>query len=891
MVIPQEPSYGILVVGLFGSNGSTLACASESQAQQIISFRGPQGQRRSPSLNGCITQMDFSDVETAAFPFRGFRHMLGDDEDFAKLDFGNCAVGGWDVRNFSSVGEALEANEVLDYDLVRQVREGGLDDMMAMKGVYDRRFISEAMHEEIEGTVGGDFGETTTAHSLPHCIDLSSVSPLVALAKIRGDIQKWRKSKFGESSSQHITVVWSGTVEPNSPHILKITTAEELLGGNLGFGLQFSKSDDDGSILLDSVISSSQGGRNLAPSQFEDSIPPSLIYATAAILEGCSFVNGASHNTLACRGLHDLNQRLKSPSARGYLLGTDFKAGQTKFKTAAVEYLRNNGLRPEVVASANHLGNNDMRSLAGTSGQRARSAKLRVKHSIFENYGYVPPIDHKVSVMFTPQINDEKRDYVEYTSSGFLGQAHTMVTYTRASDSVLCVPLYIDAAVFCTYFRSKRVSQRGVSKGLAYLFKVPEDENGLIKTVDPGFFAQMENLKELCLKSTSRSSSEQEQTLLGTGSGGGTGLDTKEHTWSIPICSQRIVCAGLACLDIELRGVSHNDAMCGNGIDESIQLFDGGISQTGGGSVSNVAKCLARLSSVVRQVIPICKVGQDANADILSKLLLPGKEHMHIIRSSTPASTTSTAVLPIYEGGQRGCFFTPGVNSSLMAGELVAVIGSLKGGDSDIGAFIFGYPHLLPGVVANNGLAKLFRAAKSDLNGCLTAMDLNGVSGPEDGLNSEIFSADILENVDLIHCNLQELFDVTQKGNLGEAADVLLTSGASAVIVTMGESGCFVKSSGGGIWGKGECRFQLPANYQVKIGDINSNGAGDHFLGGFVVASIAKKSVDGRHATLAECCAFASLVALKHIDSKTREEGKLNFESMMAEAEQLGQGC
>lgn len=31
-----------------------------------------------------------------------------------------------------------------------------------------------------------------------------------------------------------------------------------------------------------------------------------------------------------------------------YMLGTDFKAGQTKFKTAAVEYIRSLGMCPKV---------------------------------------------------------------------------------------------------------------------------------------------------------------------------------------------------------------------------------------------------------------------------------------------------------------------------------------------------------------------------------------------------------------------------------------------------------------------------------------------------------------------------------------------------------------
>ena len=110
------------------------------------------------------------------------------------------------------------------------------------------------------------------------------------------------------------------------------------------------------------------------------------------------------------------------------------------------------GLTPKVIASSNHLGNNDMKNI--NSAKAVSTAKLRVKHNIFKPWEE-PQLDHKVSIMYTPYINDDKRDFVEYTSLGFLGQPHTMVTYTRASDSVLCVPLMIDVAVWCDYFAGR----------------------------------------------------------------------------------------------------------------------------------------------------------------------------------------------------------------------------------------------------------------------------------------------------------------------------------------------------------------------------------------------------------------------------------------------------
>ena len=51
-------------------------------------------------------------------------------------------------------------------------------------------------------------------------------------------------------------------------------------------------------------------------------------------LEGCSFVNAASQTRSA--RLCELAEKNEA-----YCLGTDFKAGQTKFKTQVVEYLEN----------------------------------------------------------------------------------------------------------------------------------------------------------------------------------------------------------------------------------------------------------------------------------------------------------------------------------------------------------------------------------------------------------------------------------------------------------------------------------------------------------------------------------------------------------------------
>lgn len=44
--------------------------------------------------------------------------------------------------------------------------------------------------------------------------------------------------------------------------------------------------------------------------------------------------------------------------------GDDFKSGQTKFKSALVDFLVTSGIKAESIVSYNHLGNNDGKNLS-----------------------------------------------------------------------------------------------------------------------------------------------------------------------------------------------------------------------------------------------------------------------------------------------------------------------------------------------------------------------------------------------------------------------------------------------------------------------------------------------------------------------------------------------
>lgn len=85
-----------------------------------------------------------------------------------------------------------------------------------------------------------------------------------------------------------------------------------------------------------------------------DEVAPSTIFAIACIQEGVPFINGSPQNTFV-PGAIELAEQHKS-----FIGGDDFKSGQTKMKSALVDFLVNAGIKLTSIASYNHLGNNGM---------------------------------------------------------------------------------------------------------------------------------------------------------------------------------------------------------------------------------------------------------------------------------------------------------------------------------------------------------------------------------------------------------------------------------------------------------------------------------------------------------------------------------------------------
>ena len=263
-------SFGILVVGLGGANGTTMLAGILANRLNLQWF-GPKGESLLPNYNGCITQLKTKGVH-GGVGYRGRSPVL----DKRLGDASMAAVGGWDIRS-TPPGDALLEAQILDYDLVRQVRPE-MNKVKIFRGLFDPRFIGTSQHE-------------TATYVLT---EQDAQSDSEALKCLRADIRyfKWRNGVVG-----HTTVIWSASVEPNSDLVSKLKTANDLM-----CSIDLSEEERGGPL------------------------PPSLLYATAALLEGCSFVNGGSQNTLDCPALWELAKQQLGV----YCLGTDFKAGQVR---------------------------------------------------------------------------------------------------------------------------------------------------------------------------------------------------------------------------------------------------------------------------------------------------------------------------------------------------------------------------------------------------------------------------------------------------------------------------------------------------------------------------------------------------------------------------------
>jgi myo-inositol-1-phosphate synthase len=205
-------------------------------------------------------------------------------------------------------------------------------------------------------------------------------------------------------------------------------------------------------------------------------LPSSVLYCVAAIKEGITYLHGSPQNTF-----HPAVVQL-AEKHNALLAGSDYKSGQTRFKTMMSDFLIGSGLRLASVVSYNHLGNNDGKNLAEDKTFRSKQiSKAGVLDDAIKGNTQLYPlgkdkIDHEVVIKHVPFVGDSKRALDEYSSEIFLGGTNTISSYNICEDSLRAVPLMYDMIVLGELFSRMEIDNQKMGPILSYLsffFKAP----------------------------------------------------------------------------------------------------------------------------------------------------------------------------------------------------------------------------------------------------------------------------------------------------------------------------------------------------------------------------------------------------------------------------------
>ena len=237
-------------------------------------------------------------------------------------------------------------------------------------------------------------------------------SKMEQVERIRQDIRDFKE----KNGLDKVVVLWTATTE------------------------RFSRIEEGLNDTADNLLAALERG--------EDEISPSTQFAVACILEKTSFINGSPQNAFV-PGAIELAER-----EQVFIGGDDFKSGQTKLKSALVEYMVGAGIKPSCIASYNHLGNNDGRNLSSPAQFRSKEITksnvvddMVASNKVLYKEGEHP--DHCIVIKYMPYVGDSKRAMDEYTSEIFMGGHNTLVIHNTCEDSLLAAPLIYDLVILC----------------------------------------------------------------------------------------------------------------------------------------------------------------------------------------------------------------------------------------------------------------------------------------------------------------------------------------------------------------------------------------------------------------------------------------------------------
>ncbi|KAK4122390.1 Myo-inositol-1-phosphate synthase [Parathielavia appendiculata] len=302
----------------------------------------------------------------------------------------DLVIGGWDISGLN-LAEAMDRAKVLEPTLKALVRKE-MAGMVPLPSIYYPDFIAANQEDRADNLIPGS--KACMAH----------------VEQIRKDIRDFKAA----NNLDKVIVQWTANTERYADIIPGVNdTADNLL----------------------KAIEAGHG-----------EVSPSSVFAVACILEGAPFINGSPQNTFV-PGAIELAEKYGA-----FIGGDDFKSGQTKMKSALVDFLINAGIKLTSIASYNHLGNNDGKNLSSHKQFRSKeiSKSNVVDDMVAANsvlYAKDEHPDHIVVIKYVPAVGDSKRALDEYYGEIFLGGHQTISITNVCEDSLLASPLIIDLVV------------------------------------------------------------------------------------------------------------------------------------------------------------------------------------------------------------------------------------------------------------------------------------------------------------------------------------------------------------------------------------------------------------------------------------------------------------
>ncbi|MFE6061877.1 inositol-3-phosphate synthase [Streptomyces sp. NPDC056431] len=192
-------------------------------------------------------------------------------------------------------------------------------------------------------------------------------------------------------------------------------------------------------------------------------LPPSTLYAAAALRAGCPYVNFTPSTGLR-------HPALAAPLAASRLphAGRDGKTGQTLLRAVLAPMFRQRALTVRAWSGSNLLGGGDGAALADPAAAAAKNAgKERV---LTDTLG--PGVEGQVHIDDVPAMGEWKTAWDHIAFDGFLGTRMILQTLWQGCDSALAAPLVLDLARLTARAHEKGLT--GPLEDLAFYFKDPE---------------------------------------------------------------------------------------------------------------------------------------------------------------------------------------------------------------------------------------------------------------------------------------------------------------------------------------------------------------------------------------------------------------------------------